>query len=296
MKRKEKNFKKYRNLFTSLTGILLFAVSCGKAPSAINETEAETTSLYIESLYVETEPYSSAEAETWEWETGEIMEEIVNIEEADITHDGVPDKIVSYIRDRVFEGEEPMTAKERLNRMGECVVRVYDGTALSEDETFSPEDCIWECSHATPHVGNGQLYLTERDGESFFIENSDYMNQGMGIYGYHVFYLEDSREKIVAEDQLNFYLSAVYPPDAILKFVETALAYTKGLEKELEGSKLLVYCSVGQEARLRTFDEACSARAEEIWLWAFEENDKDTAEEITMENLPKVLEAYYKIE
>ena len=248
-------------------------VSCGRDSSAVSDGIKATE---INNL------------EDW----AETAEEIVNVEEADLTHDGVPDKIVSYIWYGDYEDGLEKTAEEKLNSQGACIIRVYDGRQLSSDGIYEEESCIWERTYGVPHVGNGQLYLLRYNGETYLLENSDYIMQGAACFEYRVFYLNNEKEEIITEkNELPFSITEenlLYNEEAFP--IEEGMAYTEALARLLKESTLLIYCNVDQNPRIRTFEKSCTAEAEEIWNWMKDYVDM----EITMENLHDVLTVYYQ--
>lgn len=238
-----------------------------------------------------------------------MMERVVNVEEADLTHDGVMDKIVS----RIYypSSDEGKTASELINGRGRCYISVYDGDGLTEDWGNFDGKCIWEKAFSTIHPENGQLYLINDKGQDYLLWNTDYSIMGHGCYTYRVFYLTGEQEEIVrredghlastlgkafgekeeiieAEDSGHF--SYTNRDSGNIEFpIDHLIEYTKELEKYMEESTLLIYCST-DEGRIRTFEEECSADVLE--LWGFLKSDRDK-EELTMETLRETMERYY---
>lgn len=237
---------------------------------------------------------------------------VVNVEEADLTHDGVMDKIVS----RIFypSWEEGKSAKELLEGCGRCYISIYDGNGLIEDGINFNGTCIWEKAFSGVHPENGQLYLLNKDGEDYLVWNSDYSIMGHGCFNYQVFYLTgrqeeigeiedghlavtlgkafgEGEEKIVAEDIGHFSYTNKSGQNAEFP-IEHLISYTEDLNTYLKDSILLVYCNIG-ESRIRTFEESCSASAFEMWNFLIEDKDR---EKITMETLREAMERYHREE
>lgn len=283
--------------------LLLFAVSCGEetvsvATQSENVTTAETTKAVSQTrnepettVGVTVEPEVSGQ-ETTEEKEPEMPEKIVNIEEVDITHDGVPDKIVTYIVSKEPEYSEGKTLEELVSESYASKIRVYDGKGIGEQDTYEPQDCIWEGMYGIPHVGNGQLYLLESNGKPYLLFNSDYIIQGWASFGYRVFYLNEKGEEIIEKEaELPFMLTRLFPESESNFSVEESIVYTEALDELLGDSKLLAYYTVDQTPRASTFEKECSAKAEEIWDFA----ESTVEQEITMENLREMLEVYEAI-
>lgn len=230
----------------------------------------------------------SVETETSAFEERDWKAIVVNVEEADFTHDGIMDKIVTRI---TYAGlEEKITARELLRAMKVYKISVYDGNGLMEDGTDFEENCIWEKEFSSVHPLNGQLYRINREGEDYLVWNTDYTIMGHFLYAYRVFYLTSECEEIVeAEDSGHFTYDNMCSGNVEFP-VDHLIDYTEDLKKQLEGSELLIYCSIGDEDRIRTFDEACSADIFELWNWLKSWNEK---EDFTMETLREAMERYY---
>lgn len=230
----------------------------------------------------------SVEPEPSAFDEMEWKEIVVNVEEADLTHDGIMDKIVTRIT--YTRREEKITARELLRSIKVYKISVYDGDGLMEDGTDFEENCIWEKEFSGVHLLNGQLYRINREGEDYLVWNTDYTIMGHALYAYRVFYLTSECEEIVeAEDSGHFTYDNRCSGN--IEFpVDHLIAYTEDLEKQLEGSELLIYCSIGDKDRIRTFDETCSADLFELWNWLKSWNEE---EDFTIETLREAMERYY---
>ena len=284
-------------------GYVLLLSSCGNKNNSIENTEKESFSVQE---YDETktealsEPMTDGEetessstttsANNWMEQGVTEQGEIVNIEEADITHDGIPDRIVTYKKSLTSNDKKSDSQEGRQVGEYTYTICIYDGTML--DQELTPEACIWERRYLDPYNENEQLYLTERDGESYFIRNRNSIIQDTAIYQYQVFYLQNGEENVEAEDSFAFRTFSDSKNGAPDFEVETAVAYTEGLEKQLKDSTLLIYCGVEQDTRIRMTGKPCTARAEEIWGWTMEYIEEK--QELTMDNLRDILNAYYE--
>lgn len=271
------------------------------------ESLRETMEKYYKEVWTEGMELEQTAEDTVKWN-----EIVVNVEEADLTHDGVMDKIVSRIYYPSWE--EGKSVKELLEGCERCYVSVYDGNGLIEDGINFNGTCIWEKAFSGIHPENGQLYLLNKNGEDYLIWNSDYSIMGHGCYNYRVFYLTgkqeeigeirdghlastlgkvfgEGEERVVAEDSGHF--SYTNKSGQNIEFpIEHLISYTENLNTYLKDSVLLVYCNTS-ESRIRTFEESCSASVFELWKFLIGDRDR---EEITMETLREEMERYYREE
>lgn len=86
---------------------------------------------------------------------------------------------------------------------GEFVVaEVYDGTAASEKE-----EALLSFSFGTAHAGNGNLALIGRDGLMYLVSYSNAVYQGMGVFGYDIFFINpDGSVETVESDEETYYI------------------------------------------------------------------------------------------
>ena len=307
---------KWKN-FVVIAGVLGMAVFylCQKGlRGRVQEVRADGNLLkeqWIEEIELDQLAEEEVE-EDFQQDTEKWHEIVVNVEEADLTHDGVMDKIVSRIYYPSWG--EGKSAKELLEGCGRCYISVYDGNGLIEDGINFNGTCIWEKAFSGVHPENGQLYLLNKKGEDYLVWNSDYSIMGHGCYTYRVFYLTgeqeeiveikdghlattlgrafgEQEERIVAEDIGHF--SYTNKSSGNIEFsVEHLISYTEDLNTYLKDSILLVYCNTN-ESRIRTFEESCSASVFELWNFLIWDRDR---EEITIETLREAMERYYREE
>ncbi len=104
---------------------------------------------------------------------------------ADITHDGIDDRIaleMAYFDES--ETEDP----DRTLKVTWANVAVYSGKS---------GDCIFRSGDISMvHAGNGVLYLTEYEGEKYLLEASVEAYQGEDFYNYCLYSLDESGEQL----------------------------------------------------------------------------------------------------
>lgn len=246
------------------------------------------------------------------------IERVVNVKEADLTHDGVKDKIVSticYLNEYEMDGEK--TADELMNSYYGviCNVYVYDGNGLTEKEICFEErsitgylnsglpiveygikfegDCIWKDYYAVPHSGNGWLCLATYDGKDYLLDISSSIWQGRANFQYKLFsFTNEYRENVERENNVIFTIDNVSAGGVAFP-IDEMIAYTEDLEQQLEGSILLIYTDIEQRARICTFEKESTANAFDAWYWLKKYNDDN---DFTIESLRETMEWYYKEE
>lgn len=168
-------------LMVIFVGLGILSVSCGRK----NEEEIQKMQ------------------ETQEIETNLIQMELLGEINADLTHDGVEDKIIIRISNGSGNDVSEKDYHVLLGR-GEFVsVEVYDGTAESGKE----ENAIQSFDFGTAHAGNGNLALVEMDGLMYLVRYSNAIFQGMGVFGYDVFYINpDGGIAEVESDEETYYM------------------------------------------------------------------------------------------
>ncbi len=125
---------------------------------------------------------------------------MVNVIEADLTHDGVDDYIVTSIRG-MYGTEKKYTNGQDVeeffnNSLELCYVRVYSGGGKSTVNEFYSDDCIWWQEFATARPGNRFVVLVKDGGKNYLMTGMLNEQQGTGDYKYEVLDLGDLPENI----------------------------------------------------------------------------------------------------
>ena len=104
--------------------------------------------------------------------------EIINTYYYDLNHDEKMEKIVVY--GQVLEGYA--NAFECLESgVGVGFVSIY---SLDEENEYT--NLLWEKEFSTPHSGNAQFSIVEKNGKNFLLETDVWRGQGSYIYNYKV--------------------------------------------------------------------------------------------------------------
>ena len=126
----------------------------------------------------------------------------VNLQTADVTHDGTQD----YIRTVIWTapGLDVKTPGEMLMSDGIGYVEVFDGRHDYDPENTSATP-IWEQEFAAALPGNVQVSLVHRDGKDYLLISDTEALQGTFSFWYEVLSLDNlGREYIVEQERLYF--------------------------------------------------------------------------------------------
>lgn len=121
------------------------------------------------------------------------FEKVLNVWKADITHGGKDEDVVLSITCADEESKE-LDAPTLLKQGECCYVRVYP----SDENEYNPDmwsdtdgycvtGALWESAAlAEAHMGNGMVYLVEKDGKAYMMSASAGMSQGVCYAHYQV--------------------------------------------------------------------------------------------------------------
>ncbi|MCM1182168.1 MAG: hypothetical protein NC337_02200 [Roseburia sp.] len=134
-------------------------------------------------------------------EAAQPKEREVNVLLADVTHDGIEERIVTSME--YFDGQEEADIGTLLRGGGLGHVRVYEGETVRD--SGQQGYCIWEQEFAVSRPGNVQISVAERDGLAYLLTSCLGFQQGSLSYQYDVFSL-DASGRVFMEDarQLNY--------------------------------------------------------------------------------------------
>ena len=125
---------------------------------------------------------------------GEIKEdEIIAEFYADVTHDGIEDRIAISV-------PESNTWDEVLSGVASGELCVYAGYTDVDGKTKYDDESILESEFSPCHVGNGQMFLTTVDGRDYLIETDFWAGQEQYTYGYTVFFLNYDYDYVMASE------------------------------------------------------------------------------------------------
>ncbi len=175
---------------------------------------------------------------------------IINLQMADLTHDGTDDYIVTVIY--VSPSITSQEASEMLASGGVGYVQVYDGSS-----TFGLDELgtlLWEKEFAAAHAGNTQINVVHRDGLDYLMPTDIYVQMGNYYFHYEVLYLDEKGNQYIAEEKsltFNTYDKSAYEQrplnneekQEITKFKEQMTTW-------FEGATLLVAADVNLAKQL----------------------------------------------
>jgi len=192
-------------------------------------------------------------------------ERVIYSTTADVTHDGIEDRIDSIIADEDVSG----SPFEIMSGLGAAYIKVYPG---NEDGGFSDTAVFVSPDITDVHVGNGQICLVKKDGLSYLLISNMYEIMGHGSYYYTVFYIDTQRESAVCIDEAaaEFVLSDEFPEPSVVEDLPTRQeaipAFREHLQPWLEDAILFVSCDT-YDICLSLTDEAylASDYYDKVW-------------------------------
>lgn len=170
----------------------------------------------------------------------EAAERILFTREADLTHDGIADRIVvSVTEGEGSDSKEPLPAAE----IG--YVRVYDGTSTASERDLGY--CLWETDFAHARAGNKQIALVSREGKDYLLMSYMGEQQGSFAYSYQVFSLDVEKRCYIEEEYaIGFDLEADrYEPNAEQK--REIADFRERMERWFGGAELLASTDINAE-------------------------------------------------
>lgn len=162
---------------------------------------------------------------------------------ADVTHDGIEDRIDSIIADEDISG----SPFEIMSGMGAAFIKVYPG---KEDGSFSDTAVFVSQEISDVHVGNGQISLVKKDGLSYLLISSMYEIQDHAAYNYVIFYIDTKRKAAacIDEDSIGFSISEEQTdsplPTEFSTREDVLPAFREHLQPWLTDAILFVSCDV----------------------------------------------------
>ena len=172
----------------------------------------------------------------------------INLQTADVTHDGTAD----YIRTAIWTapGLEAKTPQEMLVSDGIGYVEVFDGR-----KDYNPENTtatsIWEQEFAAALPGNVQVSLVHRDGKDYLLLSNIEALQGIFSFRYEVLSLDNlGREYIVEQESLLFDNHAQENQRLTAEQKEQVEAFKEHISAWFEDAVLVVAADVGLEEQL----------------------------------------------
>lgn len=220
--------------------------------SVQNPTE-EDLDVYVEAENVEVRISGTVDVgekadEIPDTTAGWVKEEI-NAEKYDVTHDGIPDEIITSLEyDPAFADVD--TAQQEMEqqlKVGFLRVEVFRGKENPADR--NKEHAIWAGEYSSAHTGNGQLSIVHKDGQDWMLTSSLNTGQGFAALEYKIFSLDQNgQEEILDKQSAEFEMIQRELPDAYKEFQASLNQYT-------EDGILLIACDIDLEDQfVRTKD------------------------------------------
>lgn len=185
-------FKQDENTFTYNDSALELMI-----PVAV----ADNGKIELGEFYANTYYASSANPQEDLKELG-YSRKVINLQMADVTHDGTPD----YIMTTIWAHPEALaeTPNEMLTNAGVGYVEVYDGRKDYNPENTSAEP-IWEEEFAAARPGNTQVSIVHRDGKDYLLISDIEALQGTFYFQYEVLSLDNlGREYVEEKENIGF--------------------------------------------------------------------------------------------
>lgn len=173
---------------------------------------------------------------------------VLNVQLADLTHDGVDDYVVTIIY--VNPSVTTQDPSEMLNNAGVGYIQVYDGS--NTDGLDALGTLLWEKEFASAHAGNTQVNLVHREGLDYLMPTDIYSMMGTYYFHYEVLYLDAKGNKHVVEEQsLNYDTNkgGEQVPLSVEQKQEIG-GFKEKLETWFEGATLLVATDVALKEQL----------------------------------------------
>lgn len=195
-----------------------------------------------------------------EWDLDEEKgEQVIYSATADITHDGMKDRI-----DLMIDTAAPVSsAEEYIYGLGFAYIRAYEGTA----EGGFKEDVLYTSGYvAHTHVGNGQIAIARKDGREYLLISNMWEGQGFGGYLYTVLYLDPERKEAVIADEglVQFEFQEDVSREEEYRREDVA-AFRERLNTWTQDADLLISCDVGSEPEVCLSREGKVYRASEYY-------------------------------
>ncbi|MBR3508951.1 MAG: hypothetical protein IKO03_09335 [Lachnospiraceae bacterium] len=180
-------------------------------------------------------------------------EEVILTHQVELTHDDVPDWIVTSV---TYQEENKATSWENRMMQGDvCIVRVYDGARQAEswkkgsvpEGTFDKENIIWEQALANAQTGNGIISLCEREGKHYLLLSNHGMWQGIMNPTYQVIALDTlGGENIIDTANVAADINSLEGAFS----VEDLMTYTEKLNGWMKDGQLIAMTDLTQGNRI----------------------------------------------
>ena len=168
---------------------------------------------------------------------------VINLQMADVTHDGTQD----YIMTTIWVHPESLaeTPNEMLTNAGVGFVEVYDGRKDYNPENTTAEP-IWEEEFAAARPGNTQVSIVHRDDKDYLLISDIEALQGTHYFQYEVLSLDNlGREYIEEKEAIGFDNHEQEDQSLNDAQKQQVQAFKERISAWFEGASLVVATDVG---------------------------------------------------
>lgn len=182
---------------------------------------------------------------------------------ADITHDGIADRILVA----GYSIEENPGVEDVLSISSEgCYLKLYRGL---QDGSFEATPRFISRNFHAAHTGNGTICLTHSGGEDYLLFSSTYEMQGIANYGFWVIYVDDEKGIVVVDsNEVEFIFASMEIDDSAVRREDVIPGFREKISPYLENAALLLSLDVESEAYYSTEQEECPASAFFDTVWS----------------------------
>lgn len=182
---------------------------------------------------------------------------------ADITHDGIADRILVA----GYSIEENAGVEDVMSIASEgCYVKMYRGL---QDGSFEDIPRFISRNFHSAHAGNGTICLSHTGGEDYLLLSSTYEMQGMADYGFWVIYVDDEKGIVVVDsDEVEFAFAGQEIDNSAVGRESVVPGFREKLSPYLENAVILLSLDVESGAYYSTEQEECPATEFYDTVWS----------------------------
>ena len=167
----------------------------------------------------------------------------LNLMQADVTHDGIPDHIetLMYLPPEMDMTQDIDTLVEWQISVDNVLIQVYDGGTATADSLGTPIFCS---GYSTAHVGNGQLSVVHRDGKDYLLESTLWQGQGATDYKFNVLTLDGAGHQYIV-DHGEFHWDSRNTEDTLERLNQEIAVFREELSPWIEEGRIVVAADLG---------------------------------------------------
>jgi len=167
----------------------------------------------------------------------------LNLMQADVTHDGIPDHIETfmYLPPEMDMTQDIDTLVEWQISVDNVLIQVYDGGTATEDSLGTPIFCS---GYSTVHAGNGQLSVVHRDGKDYLLESTLWQGQGSTSYHFNVLALDGAgHQYIINHGEFNW--DSRNAEDTLERLNQEIATFREEMAPWIEDGRIVVATDLG---------------------------------------------------